>query len=58
MRADEVVAGERIRHPHTGDIVTVAGRTDKLNQTIIRFKAKGQHGRFAVTPQHELEECT
>lgn len=56
MRADEVQPDERIRHPHTGEVVTVTSRRDLLNRTKVWFKAKGQHGWFSVSPQYELEE--
>jgi hypothetical protein len=56
MRADEVEAGERVRHAITGEIVTVTGRRDMLTRTKIGFKAKGMHGWFTVPPHYELEE--
>jgi hypothetical protein len=56
MRADEVEAGERVRHAITGEIVTVTGRRDMLTRTKVKFRAKGQHGWFTVPPHYELEE--
>lgn len=56
-RADELEHGDRIRHPHTGDIVEVTKITNLLSKTRVYFKARGMHGRFVTHPHHELEDC-
>lgn len=55
-RADELEAGERIRHPTTGDIVEVVRVKNMLSKSRVYFRARGMHGRFECHPHKELEE--
>lgn len=55
-RADELEPGERIRHPHSEQVVTVTKVTNLLSKSRVYFKAHGQHGRFECAPHKELEE--
>lgn len=57
-RADELEPDDRIRHPTTGDIVTVTRVTNLLSKTRVYFKARGMRGRFDTHPHAELEDCT
>ena len=57
MRADELQADQRIKHPVTDQIVTVVRTHVGLAAVKVYFKAYGQHGRFNVSPHRELGEA-
>jgi hypothetical protein len=55
-RSDELEPGDRIRHPHTEQVVEVVRVRNMLTKTRVHFKARGFHGSFDCNPQKELEE--